>query len=90
MPILYSQNSDVCAAELDGEVCLFNSRTAEYLNLNASASAIWNLLDQPMSEAELVTALIERFDVSDQQCRQETRAFLNEATAQGIVKLENP
>ena len=41
------RNPEVCAAELDGEICLFEPVKAEYLNLNSTGSAIWNLLEEP-------------------------------------------
>ena len=53
-----SRHPEVCAAELDGEVCLFQPETAQYLNLNPTASAIWRLLENPLSRDALVTALM--------------------------------
>ena len=58
MSVLLFRHPEVCAAELDGEVCLFHPETAQYLNLNATASAIWRLLEQPLSRNALVTALV--------------------------------
>jgi hypothetical protein len=55
--MLIARNPEVCAAELDGEICLFEPVKAEYLNLNATGSAIWNLLEQPTEVEQLLTAL---------------------------------
>jgi hypothetical protein len=88
--MLYSQNPEICAAELDGEICLFNPSTADYLNLNASASAIWNLIAQAKCEDEIVVELLERFDVTESECRQDTREILGQATQQGMVEVHNP
>ncbi len=81
MSVLLFRHPEVCAAELDGEVCLFHPTTAQYLNLNATASAIWRLLEQPLSREALVTALLASYDVEEAHCRQETDAFLGEALA---------
>lgn len=51
---MFSHHPEVCAAELDGELCLFHPVTAQYLNLNATGSAIWRLLEQPFSREALV------------------------------------
>ncbi len=75
------RHPEVCAAELDGEVCLFHPATAQYLNLNATASAIWRLLEQPLSRDALITALVASHDVQEAHCRQETDSFLGEALA---------
>ncbi|MFM7642056.1 MAG: PqqD family protein [Cyanobium sp.] len=77
MPLL--RNPVICAAELDGEVCLFHPERGEYLNLNASGSAIWNLLDSPLEREELIRQLLERYAVDEADCRRDTETFLTGA-----------
>lgn len=84
---LYSQNPDVCAAELDGAICLFNPTTAEYLNLNSSGSAIWNAINEPKSKEDIVTELLPQFEIEQNQCYEETSKFLQEAANKGLVKI---
>lgn len=79
--VLLHRNPDVCAAELDGEVCLFHPDNAQYLNLNATGSAIWNLLDTPTDRDSLVAQLLQIYDVEEAVCRSETEAFLAESLA---------
>lgn len=88
MPI--SRNPDVCAAELDGDICLFNPVKAEYLNLNATGSAIWNLLEQPTELDQLLNELQNRYAVEPDTCRQETKAFINEAINRGMLQDRPP
>ena len=85
MSVLLFRHPEVCAAELDGEVCLFHPETAQYLNLNATASALWRLLEQPLSRDALVTALVASHDVEAAHCRQETDAFLGEALVSSML-----
>ena len=79
------RNPEVCAAELDGEICLFEPVKAEYLNLNSTASAIWNLLEEPRELDHLLEALQNRYDVDLDTCRQQTEAFLGEAFKRGML-----
>jgi len=83
----YQRHPDVCAAELDGEICLFHPHTARYLALNSTGSAIWHLLEQPMDLPDLVRALQRDFEVDDGACRDHTLAFLDEAVACGMLQL---
>ena len=83
------RNPEVCAAELDGEICLFEPVKAEYLNLNSTGSAIWNLLEEPTELDHLLEALQNRYDVDFDTCRQQTEAFLGEAFKRGML-LEKP
>jgi hypothetical protein len=80
-----SRNPEICAAELDGEVCLFNPENAEYLNLNSTGSSIWNLLDAPAELDELISTLQERYAVDADTCRSETEAFVAEALKRGML-----
>ena len=87
--MLIIRNPQVCAAELDGEICLFEPVKAEYLNLNSTGSAIWNLLEKPTELDHLLEALQNRYDVDLDTCRQQTEAFLGEAFKRGML-LERP
>ena len=84
-----SRNPAICAAELDGEICLFHPDNAEYLNLNATGSAVWTLLDAPMGREQLLAQLLERYAVEEAICRRDTEAFLAEALDRGML-LEEP
>jgi hypothetical protein len=80
-----SRSSEICAAELDGEVCLFNPETAQYLNLNGTGSSIWNLLAVPMDVEALISELQGRYEVDSRVCRRETEAFVAEALQRGML-----
>jgi hypothetical protein len=84
---LYAQNPSICAAELDGEICLFNPSTATYLNLNGPASAIWNLIASKASEETIISALLDTYDVDEALCLSETREFLLQAVEKGMVEV---
>jgi hypothetical protein len=88
--MLIARNPEVCAAELDGEICLFEPVKAEYLNLNATGSAIWNLLEDPGSLDLLLTELQNRYAVDSTTCRQETEAFISEALKRGMLQEQTP
>ncbi len=83
--MILSQNPDICAAELDGEMCLFNPESAEYLNLNATGSLIWNLLENPAVPQDIVDKLQERYVVNEATCRSETEQFIDEAIQKGML-----
>ena len=70
--MLISRNPEVCAEELDGEICLFEPVKAEYLNLNATGSAIWNLLEEPAT-LDLLLTVQNRYAVDATTCRQDKR-----------------
>ena len=83
--MLISRNPNVCAAELDGDICLFEPTKSEYLNLNTTGSTIWNLLEQPTEFDELLRELQNKYSVDPEICRQETQAFVSEAIQRGML-----
>ena len=84
--MLIARNPEVYAAELDNEICLYEPVKAEYLNLNATGSAIWKLLDKPITLDILLVKLQNRFSVDTTICRQETEAFIIEALKRGMLQ----
>ena len=87
--MLIARNPEICSAELDGEICLFEPRKAEYLNLNKTGSDIWNLLEEPIELSQLIATLLSQYDVDTDTCRQQTDDFISEALKKGII-LEQP
>ena len=84
--MLIERNPEVCAAELDGEICLFEPVKAEYLNLNNTGSAIWNLLSEPTTLECLLTELQNLYAVDASTCRKDTEEFISEAIKRGMLK----
>ena len=82
---MFHRNPVICAAELDGEICLFHPESAKYINLNATGSAIWTLLEAPQDRNWLVAQLQDRFDVGEAACGEETDRFLSEALKWGVL-----
>ena len=85
--MLLSRNPDIYAADLDGEVCLFNPESAEYLNLNATASCIWSLLENQAIFEDLVVTLQKLYMVDENTCRLETERFVEEALQKGMLHI---
>lgn len=80
-----SRNIAVCAALLDGEICLFDPENAHYLNLNSTGSAIWELLEEPMELEQLVDKLVARYSIEKNKCLVETKLFIEASLEQGFL-----
>ena len=82
----FGRNPDVYAATLDGEVCLFNPKREEYLNLNATGTSIWILLENQSNLEDLVETLQTMYNVDPVTCRLETERFIDEALERGMLQ----
>lgn len=82
---LYTRTGDVIEADVGGEVVLLHTQSWQYFEFDQVGGAIWNLLDTPITLDGLVRALMTDFAVDEEQCMLETKAFLENMVAQGLV-----
>jgi hypothetical protein len=50
--------------EVDGEVIVLEMESGTYLNLNGSARVLWIALQRPVTVDDLISLLLESFDIS--------------------------
>ncbi len=75
---MYQKSKSVLSTELDGEICLFHTETAKYLNLNSTGSFIWKQIDETFSISYLINNLLEEFDIDKETCELETKDFISQ------------
>jgi hypothetical protein len=68
---------DFVSTMLHDELVLMNLKTGDYLGMEKVALTIWELLSEPASLAELVSQLTQKYEVEEQECREEVVRFLN-------------
>ncbi len=82
---VYTRTGDVIEADVGGEVVLLHTQNWQYFEFDKVGAAIWGLLDTPSDLDRLVESLTAHFQVDEAQCRAETKSFLDEMVAQGLV-----
>lgn len=85
MSILYRQNPDMVATEMDGDFVMMNIATGEYYSIRGSGARIWELASTPVSEAELVKTICDEFNVEEAVCITDVRRFLAELLESGLI-----
>lgn len=83
------RRNDILFNEVDGEVVILSIENSQYFGLDKVGSKIWQLIEKPLSINQLVTLLKEKYDVSLDQCMNETLVFLSELDAKKLLKLYN-
>ena len=87
--MIYSRSNKSIGAELDGEICIFDAISGEYLNLNSTASFIWKLLETEKTEDYIISKVSESFDFDKDILVEHVKQFLLEAVSFGILKSSN-
>jgi hypothetical protein len=74
-------------SQLGQELVLMDTKTGDYLGINAVGTHIWNLLADSKSVQELVTDLISRFEVPEAHCKTEVEQFLSDLEKRKMISL---
>lgn len=70
------RNSDLAAADLDGQIVILSVREGAYFGFNAVASEIWRLLSQPCRVGDLFDALAQSHAVDAATLSRDVLPFL--------------
>lgn len=68
--------NDWVGTEVEDSFVMINVETGTYLTLNRTASAVWEALEQPHTQAAIERALLDRFDVPPEACHSSVTALL--------------
>ncbi len=83
-------------SEIDGEVVMLSVENGEYYNLNMSSSEIWGggggggggtRLNETCTFKELISYLQNNYDVSQEECENDTRTFIEQGIEKGTVEI---
>lgn len=83
-----SRRPDLVATAIDQDKVFLDVESGKYYGMNAIGSAIWDLLETPISVRDLCLLLKDRFDVSDQMCQEETVEFCQSLADSGSLVVE--
>lgn len=79
------RSNDLLGAAVGDELLMMSIEKGSYFSLNAVGARIWALLESPISANELVTRLMEEYDVPMDACQREVASFLDALRARGML-----
>ena len=83
---VYRQAPDCLLEDMDGEMLLYQPRTAPTLHLNDSSAVIWNLCDGERSVGEIVDALREAFPEQASEIEADVSQVINELLKSAVLQ----
>ena len=78
----------IVTAKLDEKAVMMSIENGRYYGMNDIATVIWDNIEKPISIEKLVQLLTDEFDVSDEQCEDETVAFLTKLYNENIIEIQ--
>jgi hypothetical protein len=83
---------ETLAANVDNvknEIALLSMPAGRYFGLNATGSCVWELIQQPVTVENLLSGMLQRFDVEESVCRNDLLELLERMTAAGLVEVSH-
>ena len=84
--ILIERDPAMKTVAVQDDLIVTNLALCKCFALNGSASAVWRTLETPHSAEQICAALLEKFDVSAEQCREEIDALIETWSKLGLVR----
>ena len=81
-------NPDILDSQIDEEVVILNMELGKYFGLNPIASCIWEKLKNSITPTQIISELIEEYDVEEKQCREETLELLESLLKSKLIILQ--
>jgi hypothetical protein len=63
---------------IEDNMVMVNIDSGKYVTLNSSANAVWQALEQPRTQADIVHELVTAFDVDEADCNNSVAGLLEQ------------
>ena len=82
----YKLKQDVLAQKVLDEMVILEPETGEYFTLNGVGTDMVKMLEQGSSEDDIILAITSKFDVTEQEVREDYRNLLKQLIEQGLIE----
>ncbi len=82
----YIQNKKVIQSKIGDEVVMLDMDSGFYFGLNSVASIIWGKLEKEVSFDEIISDLLNEYNIDKLTCENETKIFLDQLLSKNIIK----
>ncbi len=83
--VRYRIPPDILFHELSGEAVLLNLDSGQYYSLDEIGTRMWVLITEYGQIEPVIAALLQEYDVTEQQLRADLDKLLSEFTVQGLL-----
>lgn len=80
------QSPQVISSKLGEDIVVMNPETGKYLALNPVAAVIFEAFSRPHTPEEVVDLLIQTYQVSKEQCTEESTACINDMLEKKLLQ----
>ena len=90
-PAAFVVNKDFVISEtIDDETIIINLNSGSYFSLKHSGTAIWKLLQNPVSVAAIVSVIVRDFEINADRACSEIQTLIARLSEEGLVSTVAP
>lgn len=82
------RSQELLTSSIGDEVVMMSIENSAYYGLDPVGSKIWEMIAEPVRVSQLCDQLMERFEVSAEQCQADVLKFLNEMHDEGMLQVK--
>lgn len=82
-----NKNSDITAVRMGEEISMLDVESGNYYVLSSMGAVIWEILDGEKHIDEIVSSLIEEYDVDRETCESEVIRYLNDLENKKLIQV---
>ena len=82
----YIRNEENLSSKIHDEIVMVNIDLGNYFSLNPVGSDIWEILQEETSSDELISKLMEMYEIDEATCSKEVNSFLSELLAKKLIR----
>ena len=87
---ILKRKQDQLFSEIDGEVVMLSVENSEYYGMDKVGSQIWQLIEKPVTLKQLIGMLMDEYEVSEEQCKEDTLKFIEQLMEKDLVEVTSP
>lgn len=86
---VYKASSKYLYSEIDSEAVILDVNSGTYFGLNEVSNRIWQLLQTPTDSEQLIAQILEEYEVTPEEVREDVQSLLGDMLNAGLVEVVN-
>ena len=76
-------------SDMNGEKVMLSVANSRYYNLGVIGGDIWEIIKDPITIEKVVNKLLEKYDVTQEECQNQVQSYLLTLKKEGLIKIKN-
>jgi hypothetical protein len=81
-------SKEIVSNMIDNEIVMMNPNKRLYIGLNRIGTEIWKSIQTETTIENLLRSILDKYDVPESKCEQETKKFILKLKDNGLVDLK--